>query len=209
LEQEADRAAESVLADRPVSVRVGAATGAAPQRAKAKKLTVKTRCGRPSTRVSDWPTTHITSIGVDLTSPEHGVTLTWSGPNAGTQVTGPFHSSPGAGCCDKDCDNATTSRQDDSRCTPKGSATVHGHNCQMTSYPEARNVTWFSRGGIAFHYYPSAPSVPTSHGCVRLGRDASRIIYDNTVVGTGVNVGGKWKRGGKCWGCTPKRSPSK
>src|SRR6187200_368199 len=48
-----------------------------------------------SQRNSDFPNTFVSSIHVDLTSPHHSVTLTWSGPSAAQQETGPFHSSPG------------------------------------------------------------------------------------------------------------------
>src|SRR5688572_25005881 len=56
-----------------------------------------------SLRSSDFPDTHISLIHLDLTSPHHWVTLTWSGPHASDQETGPFHSSPGAGLGFNDC----------------------------------------------------------------------------------------------------------
>lgn len=212
LEQEADRAAQDVLANRPVTVSLGAASSA-PQRAPKKgakapkKPDVPKICDRPSTRVSDWPTTYIEQISVDLTSPKQEVTLKWTGPNAKSQPVGPFHGSPGAGCCDKDCDDKATSRTGESRCTPKGSWKVHGHSCAMTKYPEAKNVSWFSRDGVALHYYPSVPDWPASHGCVRLHRDASRIIYDNSVKDvTTVDVDGTWTRkAGVCFDCSKKK----
>jgi hypothetical protein len=205
LEHEADRAADDALSGRAVRVSPGAAA-AAMQRApkRSSKPAVPMRCGRPDTRVADFPATFIKHIGVDLTSPDQNVTLTWEGPNAGAQQTGPFHGSPGAGCCDKDCDDKTTSNQGGSDCTPKVSdAKIHNHSCQMKKYPEAKNVSWFDRNGIAFHFYPSVPKWPASHGCVRVGMEASRLIYDNTVEHTTtVDVDGTWKRhDAVCWSC--------
>ena len=73
----------------------------------------------------------------------------------------------------------------------------------MKKYPEAKNVSWFDRNGIAFHFYPSVPKWPASHGCVRVGMEASRLIYDNTVEHTTtVDVDGTWKRhDAVCWSC--------
>jgi lipoprotein-anchoring transpeptidase ErfK/SrfK len=82
---------------------------------------------------------------------------------------------------------------------------VADFGCALGGHPEALNATYFSRSGIAFHYYPSVPDHPASHGCVRLKKESSEIIYDNARKGlTKVTVGGTWKRGmiGKkpvCW----------
>jgi hypothetical protein len=206
LEQEANAAADSVLASRPVQVTLGAATSLQRQPRGGRRSARNQRCGRDSARVVGYPRTFISHIDVDVTSPNHDVTLSWSGPGAGSQPTGPFHSSPGAGCCHMDCNDRATSRTGGSRCTPKGPGTVHGHSCAMSSFPEARNVSWFGRSGIAFHFYPSVPNHPASHGCVRLGRDASRIIYDNTISNqTSVNVSGTWTRGSTCYRCGRRR----
>jgi Domain of unknown function (DUF4157)/L,D-transpeptidase catalytic domain len=200
LEEEADHAANDVVNLRPVSPIRGAPTFAGPQfkkqRAKGPQI-----CDRPSARVADFPATFIGHIEVDLTSPRHDVTLTWAGPNAAGQPTGPFHSSPGAGCCKRNC--ATDSNVPESDCTPVGTFTVGKHSCHMSKFPEAKNVTWFGRSGIALHFYPSVPDWPASHGCVRLGETASRVIYDNSVAGrTSVTVGGTWTRKkGVCWKC--------
>src|SRR5438045_7435776 len=41
--------------------------------------------------------TFIRKISVSLDDPDHWLTLTWTGPNADSQETGPFRTSPGAG----------------------------------------------------------------------------------------------------------------
>jgi hypothetical protein len=89
---------------------------------------------------------------------------------------------------------------------------VNRLGCKLAKYPEARNVTYFEGRGVAFHHYPSVPTHPASHGCVRLGRggDAtpSRLIYDNVIVKTTkVSVTGTWSRGTakKCWDCRKKK----
>jgi hypothetical protein len=48
-------------------------------------------------RNTDFPNTYIKEISVQLDDPDHSVTLTWTGPQAAAQETGPFRSSPGAG----------------------------------------------------------------------------------------------------------------
>src|SRR4051812_5749973 len=60
-------------------------------------------------RNPDFPRTHIARIHLDLTSPNHFVTLTWIGPAAAQQPTGPFRSSPGAGWGSNDCNDAVES----------------------------------------------------------------------------------------------------
>jgi hypothetical protein len=81
----------------------------------------------------------------------------------------------------------------------------------MPAFPEARNVIWFGRDGIALHFYPSVPKWPASHGCVRLERDASRIIYDNSIKDkTTVAVAETWTRHDDvCWACGKKKSGKK
>lgn len=201
LEREADSAATSIAYGQQASVQVGSARSLhfALQRY------ASTICDRPSTQFPDFPATYISHIDVNLASPNHDVSVTWSGPNAARGQTGPFHSSPGAGCCGLDCNDVATSRTNNSRCTPKVSnAVIHTQACAMRSYPEATNVSYFDRSGIALHYYPSVPNRPASHGCVRLGLGAARLIYDNARVNvTTVTVGGTWTRGrnGKCWRC--------
>lgn len=148
-------------------------------------------------RNSDFPNTYIQTISVRLEDPNHPVTLTWTGPNASAQVTGPFRSSPGAGLRGLNCDNVATSRRSGSNCTPKGTFPVTGFAPHLNSHPEATDVTWFLPArGIALHFYPSVPTFAASHGCVRLEtRRIAQLIQNNSRVGrTTVIVDGTWTK---------------
>ncbi len=149
-----------------------------------------------SLRNADFPGTYISRIDVDLTSPQQYVRLTWSGPLAARQETGPFHSSPGAGTGSNDCDDMAECNREDSNCTPKGEFSVEAFSDYMKSHPEARFVTWFlSSRAIALHSYPNVPYYPASHGCVRLNEHAAQLIHNNSLMGkTKVTVGGTWTR---------------
>ncbi len=150
-----------------------------------------------SQRNSDFPNTYIQEISVRLEDPDHPVTLKWAGPNAAAQETGPFRSSPGAGLRGLNCDNVATSRRSGSNCTPKGTFTVTGFAPQLPSHPEAKDVTWFVPArGIALHYYPSVPTFPASHGCIRLQpRRVAQLIRFNSRAGvTKVVVDGTWTK---------------
>ena len=62
-------------------------------------------------------------------------------------------------------------------------------------YPEAEYVTFFDKSrGVGFHYYPSVPNYPASHGCVRVAvKSVAKQIYYNTKPGvTVVTVTGTW-----------------
>jgi hypothetical protein len=148
-----------------------------------------------SLRNDDYPRTYISAIEVDLTSPNHWVRLTWSGPEATSQETGPFHSSPGRGLGNNDCNDFDESNRTDSNCTPKGKMQVQGFSDSMPTYSHCTFVTWFlASRGIAFHYYPSVPNYPASHGCVRLDEHAAQLIHNNAKIGaTEVTVDGNWK----------------
>jgi hypothetical protein len=155
----------------------------------------ETRVSDTSLRNSDFPRTYISLIQVDLTSPHHWVRLTWSGPNAASQETGPFHSSPGRGLGYNNCDDVAESNRANSNCTPKGTRYVQAFSETMATAPNARFVTWFhATRGVAFHYYPDVPNYPASHGCVRLeDMRAAQLIHNNSKIGaTEVVVGGKW-----------------
>ena len=148
-------------------------------------------------RNGDFPNTYIETISVRLEDPDHPVTLTWTGPNASAQETGPFRSSPGAGLRGLNCDNVATSRRSGSNCTPKGTFSVTGFAAHLNSHPEATDVTWFVPArGIALHFYPSVPTFPASHGCVRLQtRRIAQLIQNNSRVGlTSVIVDGTWTK---------------
>ncbi len=168
-----------------------------PQLTPEEQQTLKqTATSSTSLRNADFPRTYISSIHVDLTSPNHSVRLTWSGPQARVQITGPFHSSPGRGLGYNNCNDPAESCRADSNCTPKGTMHVQAFSETMTTSPECRFVTWFqTERGVAFHYYPFVPNYPASHGCVRLeDMQAAQLIHNNSKIGaTEVVVDGNWK----------------
>jgi L,D-transpeptidase catalytic domain len=183
-------------------------------RAKAPKPAVKTtkpsavrpqaaaESAAPPLRNSDFPNTYIQQISVQLDDPDHSVTLTWTGPQAAQQETGPFRSSPGAGLKGLNCDDAATSRRSGSKCTPKGTFVVSGFQDHLNSDSRATDVTWFVRArGIALHYFPSVPKYPGSHGCVRLeAKRVAQLIQSNSRVDlTNVVVEGVWTKPRKQW----------
>jgi hypothetical protein len=166
-----------------------------PKLSATEKLTLtQTSTSDTSLRNADYPRTYISAISVDLASPMHAVRLTWSGPEATAQETGPFHSSPGRGLGNNDCDDPDESTRQDSNCTPKGEFKVQGFSDTMPSYSHCKFVTWFLVGrGIAMHSYMDVPDYPASHGCVRLGEHAAQLIHNNAKIGaTEVTVGGHW-----------------
>jgi hypothetical protein len=152
-----------------------------------------------SLRAADFPKTYISAIHVDLKSPNHWVRLTWTGPRASEQETGPFRSTPGAGLGNNDCDDEAESNRNNSNCTPKGTRAVEAFSDYMVSYPTCRFVTWFDASrGIAFHSHSQLPRYPASHGCVRLNRLAAQLIHNNSLIDkTMVTVEGTWSRHGR------------
>jgi L,D-transpeptidase catalytic domain len=148
------------------------------------------------------PQTYIKEISVSLDDPDHWLTLTWTGPNADSQQTGPFRTSPGAGLRGLNCDNEATSRRSGSKCTPKGTYPVQGFQRRLNSDSRATYVTWFmQRRGIALHYFPTVPEYAASHGCVRIESEAvARLIQNNSRVDkTQVVVSGTWTKPPKQW----------
>jgi L,D-transpeptidase catalytic domain len=146
--------------------------------------------------------TYIKEISVSLDDPDHWLTLTWSGPNADSQETGPFRTSPGAGLRGLNCDDEATSRRSGSKCTPKGTYSVEGFQRRLNSDSRATYVTWFmQRRGIALHYFPSVPEYAASHGCVRIESErVARLIQNNSRVDdTQVVVSGTWTKPSKQW----------
>jgi hypothetical protein len=146
--------------------------------------------------------TYIQEISVSLDDPDHWLTLTWTGPNADSQETGPFRTSPGAGLRGLNCDDETTSRRSGSKCTPKGTYPVQGFQRRLNSDSRATYVTWFmQRRGIALHYFPIVPEYAASHGCVRIESEhVARLIRDNSLVDeTQVVVSGTWTKPSKQW----------
>jgi peptidoglycan hydrolase-like protein with peptidoglycan-binding domain len=153
-------------------------------------------------RNDDFPQTYIQQISVTLDDPDHSLTLTWTGPKADSQETGPFRTSPGAGLKGLNCDNDATSRRSGSKCTPKGTHPVEGFQRRLNSDSRATYVTWFvQRRGIALHYFPIVPEYAASHGCVRIESvDVARLIQDNSIVDdTQVVVSGTWTKPRKQW----------
>jgi hypothetical protein len=150
----------------------------------------------------DFHQTYIRKISVSLDDPDHWLTLTWTGPNADSQETGPFRTSPGAGLRGLNCDNEPTSRRSGSKCTPKGTYPVQGFQRRLNSDSRATYVTWFmQRRGIALHYFPSVPQYAASHGCVRIeSEDVARLIQKNSRIDeTQVVVSGTWTKPSKQW----------
>jgi L,D-transpeptidase catalytic domain len=146
--------------------------------------------------------TYIKEILVSLDDPDHWLTLTWTGPNADSQETGPFRTSPGAGLRGLNCDDEATSRRSGSKCTPKGAYPVQGFQRRLNSDSRATYVTWFmQRRGIALHYFPIVPEYAASHGCVRIeSEDVARLIQNNSRVDeTKVVVSGSWTKPSKQW----------
>jgi peptidoglycan hydrolase-like protein with peptidoglycan-binding domain len=153
-------------------------------------------------RNEDFPQTYIREISVSLDDPDHSLTLTWAGPKADSQQTGPFRTSPGAGLKGLNCDDEATSRRSGSKCTPKGARPVQGFARRLNSDSRATYVTWFMQSrGIALHYFPSVPEYAASHGCVRIESvNVARLIQDNSLVDdTEVVVSGTWTKPPKQW----------
>jgi len=151
---------------------------------------------------NDFTDTYIKEISVSLDDPDHWLTLTWTGPNAGSQETGPFRTSPGAGLRGLNCDDETTSRRSGSKCTPKGTYPVQGFQRRLNSDSRATYVTWFmQRRGVALHYFPIVPAYAASHGCVRIeSEDVARLIQNNSRVDeTQVVVSGTWTKPSRQW----------
>ncbi len=110
---------------------------------------------------SRFPQTYIDQVDVSLNDPDHTMTLTWTGPDAASQETGPFRTSPGAGLRGLNCNDTATSRRSGTLCTPKGTFIVEGFASRLNSDSRATYVTWFvRRRGIALHYFPSCPTGP-------------------------------------------------
>ena len=153
-------------------------------------------------RNNDFPQTYIAQIDVSLDDPDHWMTLTWAGPQASSQETGPFRTSPGAGAKGVNCDVTATSRSSGTKCTPKGTHTVEGFQQSLNSDARATFVTWFAQWrGIALHYFPSVPKYAASHGCVRIeSKRVAQLIQDNSRIGvTKVVIGGTWTKPANQW----------
>jgi hypothetical protein len=147
-----------------------------------------------SLRTADFPRTYVNVVRVDLTSPHQWVRLEWAGPRAGEQETGPFHSAPGKGLGQNDCNDTAESNRGGSKCTPKGGRLVEGFGDLMPSATGCKFVTWFHGSReIALHSHTNIPNHPASSGCVRLPEHAAQLIHNNSIAGrTQVIVDGTW-----------------
>ena len=173
-----------------------------PVAAKAKTSAPVLRSSSKPLRNADFPNTYIRQISVSLDDPDHWMTLTWTGPQAAAQETGPFRTSPGAGAKGINCDIPATSRRSGTKCTPKGTRTVEGFQGSLNSDSRAIFVTWFMRArGIALHYFPSVPKFAASHGCVRIeSKRVAQLIQENSRIDlTKVVVDGTWTKPAKQW----------
>ena len=171
----------------------------APPKTAAKRTLTAATAAHPL-RNADFPNTYIAQISVSLNDPNHSMTLTWTGPQAGAQETGPFHTSPGAGVTGINCDDPATSRRSGTNCTPKGTRTVEGFAPHLNSDARAVFVTWFMQArGIALHYFPVVPNFAASHGCVRIeSKRVAQLVQENSRAGlTTVTVDGTWTKPAK------------
>ena len=146
-----------------------------------------------------FPTTYIDHVEVSVTSPDHWVHISWSGPEAKSCETGPFRSSPGAGRGNNDCNCLVESNAPGSYCTPKGVFTVEQILDALPSHSRAKHAVMIDGSrGIALHASPDLPlaSYPSSHGCIRLQEDVAQLIQNNVLPGiTQVTIDGKWSAG--------------
>lgn len=170
-------------------------------------------CGRANTQVSNFPTTYITKVSIDLGQLSSGLRIHWNRATPETSaLPASFPISPGAGLCSLCCDDLATSHAPGSLCTPKGNSEINRYSCRLGSTAWARDVSFFeggaSRPGIAIHtgYEGTVPPFPASHGCVRTTNQAAAIVFDNSSARslrdapppTQVEVTGAWN-GSRCY----------
>jgi hypothetical protein len=74
--------------------------------------------------------------------------------------------------------------------TPSGAFRVYRKERMSWSVPFSTWMPWASyfTGGIALHAYPSVPSYPASHGCVRMMARDAPLMYAFATYGTPVDV---------------------
>lgn len=144
-----------------------------------------------------FPETHIDSIFIDLTDPQHEIRIVWAGPDANQGPVGPWRSNPGRGKVGFDCNDFDESNTPDSYCTPKGLFPVAGFTDQLGTVPSCHYVTWIQHAPrfIGLHSHGSIPTWPNSHGCVRIPYDVAQLIHNNSLVGTTmISIDGTWTR---------------
>lgn len=146
-------------------------------------------------RNPDFPNTYIREVHVSVTSPTQWVYVVWAGPLADNAPAGPWHSSPGRGNGECDCDTVQGSNTLDSNCTPKGIFRVKGFDDKLRIVPGCFYATWVVHKPrlIALHSNGDIPNHPTSGGCIRLPFEAAKLIHNNSITGvTLVKIAGKW-----------------
>lgn len=161
-------------------------------------------CGRDDTTVAG---SRISRIEVDMNDMGAGLSITWETSNAETRaLPSTFPISPGAGRCNRCCNEREDSRAGGSLCTPIGAGwtidrkSTRNPRCQLGNTSWAHNASYFADSlgrGIAIHTGPR-PGFPASHGCVRTSETGSEIIYDNAPIGTPVQVNDEWN-GRQCY----------
>ena len=74
--------------------------------------------------------------------------------------------------------------------TPSGAFRVYRKERMSWSVPFSTWMPWASyfTGGIALHAYPSVPSYPASHGCIRMMARDAPLMYAFATYGTPVDV---------------------
>lgn len=150
-------------------------------------------------RNPDFPRTYIKEIHVSLTSPEHMVYIVWTGPQADQAPAGPWHSSPGHGSENYNCDKIADSNTLNSNCTPKGVFRVKGFSDRLQLTPGCHYATWVIHKPrlIALHSSGDIPERPSSGGCIRLPYEAAKLIHNNSIAGvTLVAIDGIWNEHG-------------
>lgn len=175
-------------------------------------------CRREERTVPGFPETYIQHVDVDVTSPA-SIRCRWTGPNASDHDSGPFEATVGDGAGTSDCNDVEESNEPGSNCTPKGDFTIERQACSLGNHDRAKNASYFqSARGIAFHYWPNRPDCPASHGCVRLERRVSQVLWDNCInegtssehgqPATTVNVSGTWRPCGGADRSTEEAEPA-
>ncbi len=148
-------------------------------------------------RNPDFPKTYIEAVYLDVTSPNHWLSLSWTGPRAQVGPVGPWRANPGRGKPNFDCNDITGSNMIDSWCTPKGVFPAAGFADHLDGVTECHYVTWVVHEPryIGLHSHRIIPKHSASHGCIRVPYDVAQLIHNNSRVGlTLIHIDGQWTR---------------
>ena len=148
-------------------------------------------------RNPDFPNTYIDAVYLNVTSPDHWLRVSWTGPQATLGPVGPWHANNGRGKSFMDCNDVVMSNTVDSWCTPKGVFPAAGFDDQLTGVLECHYVTWVIHEPrfIGLHSHWSIPVFSASHGCIRVPYDVAQLIHNNSRVGlTLIHIDGNWTR---------------